>query len=139
MTTHVSRSEAETAAIGREMAAGLHAGDVVLIHGTLGAGKTVFVRGMAEGLGCDPGAVTSPTFTIVQEYRGGLRLQHVDLYRLSPLEVEDLGLDELSEDAVLAVEWPDRWRDPPPAIVVRLEGADEARTVTIDRNERMSE
>lgn len=132
MNVHLSRSEAETIAIGRALGARLRAGDVVLLRGALGAGKTVFVRGLAEGLGCDPGSVTSPTFTIVQEYRGGTRLQHADLYRLSPLEVEELALDELVEDAVLAVEWPDRWADPPPATVVSLERAGEGRRITIE-------
>ena len=106
-TTH---SESETGAAGREFAAALHAGAVVLLSGDLGAGKTAFVRGMAEGLGIDPGDVTSPTFTLVQEYRGGrLPLYHVDLYRLKPTEVDDLGLDEMTlAGGVTAIEWPDR-------------------------------
>jgi tRNA threonylcarbamoyladenosine biosynthesis protein TsaE len=86
---------------------------VVLLAGPLGAGKTAFVRGLAAGLGCDPDEVSSPTFTIVQEYRGPVTLQHVDLYRLSPEEVDDLALEDLLEDAVMAVEWPDRWRRAP--------------------------
>ena len=100
-------------AVGRALGARLAPGDVVLLDGPLGAGKTAFVRGLAEGLGCDPDAVSSPTFTIVQEYRGPTVLQHVDLYRLAPAEVDDLGLDDLMEDNVLAVEWPDRWRRAP--------------------------
>ena len=67
----VTQSEAETAAAGRRLAAQLHAGSVVLLVGDLGAGKTAFVRGMAEGLGVPPDEVSSPTFTLVQEYRGG--------------------------------------------------------------------
>jgi tRNA threonylcarbamoyladenosine biosynthesis protein TsaE len=109
----VTRSEVETAAAGRELGRTLRAGDVVLLTGPLGAGKTAFVRGLAEGLGCDPAAVTSPTFTLVQEYAGPIILQHVDLYRLTPDEVDELALDELLEDAVMAVEWPDRWRQAP--------------------------
>jgi len=106
-------SESETAAVGRELAATLAAGDVVLLYGDLGAGKTAFVRGLAEGLGIDAGDVSSPTFTLMQEYRGGrLLLQHVDLYRLNdPREIDDLGLEEL-EDAVVAIEWADRLSRP---------------------------
>jgi tRNA threonylcarbamoyladenosine biosynthesis protein TsaE len=102
--------EEETAALGREFARMLQPGAVVLLSGDLGAGKTAFVRGMAEGLGADPGDVSSPTFTLIQEYRGGrLLLHHVDLYRLAPKEVDDLGLDELTfGSGVTAIEWPDR-------------------------------
>ena len=108
-----SRSEAETTGAGRQFAAQLRAGDVVLLSGVLGAGKTAFVRGLAEGLGCAPGAVSSPTFAIVQEYQGRLPLQHVDLYRLTPVEVEDLALDDLMAGSVMAIEWPERWPQAP--------------------------
>ena len=103
-------SEAETAAIGRELAATLSAGDVVLLYGDLGAGKTAFVRGLADGLGVPPAEVSSPTFTLVQEYRGGrVPLLHVDLYRLDdPREIDDLGLDEIAADAVLTIEWAEK-------------------------------
>jgi tRNA threonylcarbamoyladenosine biosynthesis protein TsaE len=106
-TTH---SEIETAAVGRRLARSLTPGSVVLLSGDLGAGKTAFVRGMAEGLGIDPAEVSSPTFTLVQEYRGGrLPLYHVDLYRLHSVEVGDIGLeDEAMEQGVVAIEWPDR-------------------------------
>jgi tRNA threonylcarbamoyladenosine biosynthesis protein TsaE len=109
MTVHRTTSEGETVALGRDLGRRLDAGSVVLLDGPLGAGKTAFVRGLAIGLGCDPDDVSSPTFTIVQEYRGNVVLQHVDLYRLSPVEVDDLALDDLLEDAVMAVEWADRW------------------------------
>ncbi len=107
-TTH---SEAETIDAGRTLAAELRPDDVVLLTGDLGAGKTAFVKGLAEGLGVDPLEVSSPTFTLIQEYRGGrLTLHHIDLYRLTPREVDDLGLEELVvSGAVVAVEWPDRW------------------------------
>ena len=73
----------------------VRSGHVVLLTGDLGAGKTAFVSGIAEGLGIDPAEVTSPTFTLVQEYSGGrLPLYHVDLYRLQTIEVDDLGLEE---------------------------------------------
>ena len=107
---HTTRSEGETAAIARSLAADLEAGAVLLLSGNLGAGKTAFVRGLADGLGMDPGEVSSPTFTLVHEYRGGrLTLYHVDLYRLDRAATDDLGLDELGvADGVLAIEWPDR-------------------------------
>ena len=100
-----THSEDETAAVGRDLARQIEEGVIVLLHGDLGAGKTAFVRGLAQGLGVDPDEVSSPTFTLVQEYRGRLTLFHVDLYRLSGPEVPDLGLEELSQSGVLAVEW----------------------------------
>ena len=129
---HVTASEVETAAVGRALAATLRPGMVVGVSGPLGAGKTAFVRGLAEGLGCDPSDVSSPTFTIVQEYQGPIRLQHVDLYRLSPAEVRDLALDDLLDDAVMAVEWPDRWLDAPAEsidVVIEVVGEGERRIV----------
>ncbi len=122
--------------MGRDLARRLHPGDVVLLEGPLGAGKTAFARGLAEGLGCDADDVSSPTFTIVQEYRGPIRLEHVDLYRLAPHEVEDLALEDLLEEGVMAVEWPDRWRDAPAgAIRVMLEILDgNRRRITVARH-----
>ncbi|MEO7190829.1 MAG: tRNA (adenosine(37)-N6)-threonylcarbamoyltransferase complex ATPase subunit type 1 TsaE [Vicinamibacterales bacterium] len=121
MIEQITRSEEDTVDLGRTLALGLRAGDLVLLSGPLGAGKTAFVRGLAEGLGCDLDGVSSPTYTIVQEYGGPVTLQHVDLYRVLPAEVDDLALEELREDAVMAVEWPDRWhRAPASAIVVTI-------------------
>jgi tRNA threonylcarbamoyladenosine biosynthesis protein TsaE len=110
--TTITHSESETAAVGRAIAGRLTPGSVLLLFGDLGAGKTAFVRGLAEGLGVAPGDVSSPTFTLMQEYRGGrITLVHVDLYRLNdPREIDDLGLEELGQDSVLAVEWAERWR-----------------------------
>jgi len=120
-------SEAETAGVGCRLAARLRAGSVVLLIGPLGAGKTAFVRGLAQGLGVNPAEVSSPTFTLIQEYRGGrVMLLHVDLYRLDdPREVEDLGLEELGERAVLAIEWGEKLpRQPAGSVVVEIEQAD---------------
>ncbi len=129
-------SEEETAAVGRDFARTIEPGAVVLLLGDLGAGKTAFVRGMAEGLGGDPADVSSPTFTLIQEYRGGrLPLHHVDLYRLAPKEVDDLGLEELTLGrGVTAIEWPDRLpRALGAAILVRIEHGDgDQRFVTIE-------
>jgi tRNA threonylcarbamoyladenosine biosynthesis protein TsaE len=117
--TITTQSEDETAGAARELGATLSAGDVVLLFGDLGAGKTAFVRGLAEGLGLDHRDVTSPTFTLVQEYRGGrLPLVHADLYRLDdPREIDDLGLEEIGADAVLAIEWAEKVRQPPDAAI----------------------
>ena len=131
----MSASDADTEAIGAALAAQLTAGARVLLYGDLGAGKTAFVRGVATGLGIDPDEVSSPTFTLVQEYRGRLPLFHVDLYRLAPGEVDDLGLDALAADGVLAIEWAERMpRADAGAIHVRLEHAgEETRRITIER------
>ena len=106
----LTHSQDETEAVARRLAERLNAGDVVLLSGNLGAGKTAFVRGLASGLGIDPGEVSSPTFTLVHEYRGGrLVLYHVDLYRLEGANAGELGLEEMGvADGVLAIEWPDR-------------------------------
>jgi tRNA threonylcarbamoyladenosine biosynthesis protein TsaE len=130
----VTTSESKTSAAGERLAARLCAGDVVLLHGDLGAGKTAFVRGIARGLGASPEDVTSPTFTLMQEYRGRMTLVHVDLYRLAPEEVAGLGIEESTDEpAVIAVEWAERWRSAPArAWTIRFEdqGGD-ARRITI--------
>jgi tRNA threonylcarbamoyladenosine biosynthesis protein TsaE len=128
-----SSSEADTRAFAAGLAAELRPGAVVLLSGELGAGKTAFVRGLAEGLGAEPGEVTSPTFTLVQEYRGGrLPLIHVDLYRLEAADLSEIGLDEaLAAAGVIAVEWPERLTRPVPgAIHIRIDDAGgEARVI----------
>jgi tRNA threonylcarbamoyladenosine biosynthesis protein TsaE len=133
--TVTTQSEDETATLGRELAATLSAGDVLLLYGDLGAGKTAFVRGLAEGLGVSRDEVSSPTFTLIQEYRGGrVTLFHVDLYRIEdPREFDELGLEEIAEEGVLAIEWAERLPEPPPhAIRISIEHVGEAeRRVTI--------
>jgi tRNA threonylcarbamoyladenosine biosynthesis protein TsaE len=121
MTPVESANEQDTRRAGADLAKQLAPGDAVLLEGDLGAGKTVFVKGLAEGLGLDPDEVTSPSFALVHEYGPAGRppaLVHADLYRLPPGggPVEDLGLDARG-DAILAVEWPrppltalDAWR-----------------------------
>jgi tRNA threonylcarbamoyladenosine biosynthesis protein TsaE len=132
-TPIVTASDVETEAVGAELASRLQPGSRVRLYGELGAGKTAFVRGLAAGLGVDPDDVSSPTFTLVQEYRGRLPLFHVDLYRLAPGEVDDLGLDALASQGVLAIEWAERMpRGDAGAIEVRLEHAGEdQRRITI--------
>jgi tRNA threonylcarbamoyladenosine biosynthesis protein TsaE len=131
----VTVSQAETATVGRRLARCVALGTTILLYGDLGAGKTAFVRGLAEGFGIDPAEVSSPTFTIVQEYRGPqLTLQHVDLYRLTPREIADLALEDLmTPTTVMAIEWADRLPEAPagPVIEVRLEHAEAGRRITI--------
>lgn len=136
--TYATASEDETSALGERLSASLRPGDVVLLYGPLGAGKTAVVRGLARGLGAPPDEVSSPTFTLVQEYRGRATLYHVDLYRLDPAEVEDLGLDELIAEGVVAVEWAERWeRRPGNATVIAIEDAGgDRRRITVRRPER---
>jgi tRNA threonylcarbamoyladenosine biosynthesis protein TsaE len=133
--TTVAANEADTIEAGRLLGARLAPGTTVLLYGDLGAGKTAFVRGIAEGLGIEPVEVSSPTFTIVQEYRGPrCVLQHVDLYRLSPAEVSDLALDDLLDKAtIMAIEWAERLPVPPfgPVVAVRLSHVPEGRRLEI--------
>jgi len=103
-----SLSEEETYDMGRATAGRLHGGELILLQGDLGLGKTVFARGIAAGLGIQPEDVSSPSFTLVQEYRGGrVPMFHVDLYRVrDENEFETLGLEEiLGSGAVIVVEW----------------------------------
>ena len=114
-----SNSEQETRSIAAALARDLAMGSVLLLSGDLGAGKTAFVRGLAEGLGVDPDEVTSPTFTIAHEYRGGrLPLIHVDLYRLDRADLDEIGLDQdLAATGVVAIEWSERLSRPIPGAV----------------------
>jgi tRNA threonylcarbamoyladenosine biosynthesis protein TsaE len=130
----LTASEEETSAAGERLGASLQGGAVLLLYGDLGAGKTAFVRGLARGLGAPDEEVTSPTFTIVQEYSGRVTLYHVDLYRLEEREVDDLGLEELVlGDGIVAIEWAERWRErPDDAVEVRIQDTGEdARRIRI--------
>ena len=97
----------------RALAAGFSGGEVVLLFGELGAGKTTFVRGLARGVGADADQVTSPTFVLLTSYPGRLTLHHADLYRLrGDGDQAEIGLEELPGPAgVLAIEWPERLGD----------------------------
>jgi tRNA threonylcarbamoyladenosine biosynthesis protein TsaE len=135
MIERLSQSEDETRAIAQRLAERLRPGDVIALDGPLGVGKTCFVRGLAEGLGIDSSAVSSPTFILCQEYEsaGGHRpvtLAHLDGYRLSsPDELETIGFDEMIEagEVIIALEWADRFGDalPEMRIDVRLRHAGE--------------
>jgi tRNA threonylcarbamoyladenosine biosynthesis protein TsaE len=108
LTTELTEGPAETEALGAGLAAGLGPGDVVVVSGELGSGKTTLIRGACRALEvAEP--VVSPTFTIGRTYRGRLPVSHLDLYRLTDLEAEDPGLldDYLVPDAVAFVEWPE--------------------------------
>jgi tRNA threonylcarbamoyladenosine biosynthesis protein TsaE len=100
----VTAAVEETGRLGETLAVGLVAGDVLVLTGPLGSGKTCFVAGLARGLGIRS-RVRSPSFTLLNEYRGALLLHHLDLYRLEGREVDGLGLEELADDGALVVEW----------------------------------
>ena len=138
----ITKSEQETIDLAIEFASTLLANDVILLDGELGAGKTCFVRGLCEGLGGDPTQVNSPTFVIMQEYEvdGGIRLVHIDAYRLSGAEeLDTIGWDELLSDplTIIAIEWPTKIADalPEHALTVSIEHLKEhERSLTIDQS-----
>lgn len=134
---YYSNSVAETEELGAQLAARLRPGDVVAYTGDLGAGKTAFTRGIARGLGI-PERVTSPTFTIVNEYEGGrLPLFHFDLYRLGdPEELFDIGWEDyLARGGVCAVEWSENvagaLEDEPIRVDIRRGAHDGQRVISI--------
>lgn len=135
-----SRAAAETFALGRRTGGGLAGGEIILLDGALGAGKTVFVKGLADALGIDAGEVTSPSFTLVNRHDGGrLTLYHLDLYRLDEgaSAAHAVDLDELLADerAVIVIEWAERMGNyplPQPVWVVSIRGdGEESRAITI--------
>jgi len=134
---YLSHSAQETEAFGEDLARRLRPGAVIACTGALGAGKTAFTRGLARGLGCRA-RVTSPTFTIVNEYDGPIPLFHFDLYRLSGAdELYEIGWDDyLARGGVCVVEWSERAGDalPPDVICVdiaRCDGNDNWRSITV--------
>ncbi len=126
--TYITSSEKETIDTGREFAGGLRPGDIVAFYGGLGAGKTAFVRGMADGLGLSA-RVYSPTFTIVNEYLGKTPLFHFDMYRLKDLdELFEIGWEDyLTRGGICAVEWSENVEGafPDETIVVSIEKIDD--------------
>jgi tRNA threonylcarbamoyladenosine biosynthesis protein TsaE len=134
-TRLVTRSSEETEKAGERLAATLVPGDVVAVTGELGAGKTCLISGIVRGLGVSRGA-SSPTFVLVNHYRGRLPVFHLDAYRTESLsEVLDLGFDEyLTAGGVMLIEWADKLAPliPPRAIWVHLDGlGDEPREITL--------
>ena len=124
---YISHSAAETESIGEALGRKLHGGNVIAYRGGLGMGKTAFTRGLARGLGYS-GRVTSPTFTIVNEYAGKIPLFHFDMYRLDSVDaLFDIGWDDyLDRNGVCAVEWSENVEEAMP---------DDSITVTISRDE----
>ena len=106
----ITHSVEETIALTKSIGEQLKGGEVLLLKGDLGAGKTVFAKGLAAGLGIDPAEVTSPTFTLINVHEGRLRFYHIDLYRLEIGAHQALGLEEIFDDknAVTAIEWAER-------------------------------
>ena len=136
MLTRITNSEKETEQFGRELAAILPYPSVLCLYGELGAGKTALIRGLAEGLGLTC-RVSSPTFTIVNEYQGEKELIHFDMYRLAgPDELFEIGWEDyLRRNAVLAVEWSENVRDAfdGTEITIRLEKlSDSCRRITVE-------
>ncbi len=122
MTTHICPQPSDTVALAGRLAPLLRPGDVVVLKGGLGAGKTLFTSGLAAGLGVEE-VVVSPSFVLMREYRSGfLPLIHVDVYRLGSLnEFEDLDVLETARDGVLVVEWGDAVEAGLPADHLRIE------------------
>src|SRR5688572_31161525 len=135
----VSNTEQDTFDLGLRIGEQLRGGEILLLNGSLGAGKTVFVKGIAHALDVDEDDVSSPSFTLVNPYRGRLLLYHIDLYRLDEgaSAAHAVDLDELlsDEEAVIVIEWPERMRNyplPPDVWRINLAGdGDAPRTISI--------
>ncbi len=131
----ISNSEAQTIQFGERLGRLLKKGNVIALSGELGSGKTYFTKGIAKGLGIPPDSVTSPSFTLVNEYEGRYKLFHIDAYRLEKEDFLSAGLDEyLYKDGITVMEWADRWPEilPEDTIWVKFEILDEnKRKITI--------
>ena len=111
MVALTTKNEEETRAVGASLAAHLRGGELIGLYGDLGAGKTVFIKGLASGLSLREEDILSPTFTMIQEHHGRFPLYHIDLYHLEEATLDDLGLREyLFSEGVAAVEWFERLR-----------------------------
>jgi tRNA threonylcarbamoyladenosine biosynthesis protein TsaE len=133
-TVRTTRHERETFRLAEDLARSLSGDEVLLLTGELGAGKTVFAKGLAAGLGvADPNQVCSPSYTLVNVYQGRVPVFHIDLYRLgSGAEIEDLGWEDYLGEGVVIVEWAERLPFPLEGIRVRIDpGPDDERTITI--------
>ncbi len=135
---YMAHNAKETKKIAQKLASFLHAGDVILLEGDLGAGKTTFTKGLALGLGIKRN-IKSPTFTLIREYtEGRLPLYHMDVYRLEGAGTEDLGLDEYFDgDGVCVVEWPQFAKDDLPKDYLKIifnkdESNDSKRILTLE-------
>ena len=132
----ISGSVEETVSLGKELALGLAGGEVVVLTGPLGAGKTCFIKGMALGLGIKEDEIKSPSFTLVNEYYGRLPLFHFDLYRMGKLdEMREIGWDEyLMRDGIIAVEWGEKAEEYLPAERIEVDFeilSEDSREITI--------
>jgi len=125
----ITSSAEETFELGRTIAQSLNGAAIILLSGNLGAGKTVFAKGIAAGLGIDPADVTSPSFTLINVHTGRLKLYHIDLYRLEGPGCAGLGLEEIFEDpvGVIVIEWAERlpWT-PRPTLRVQIDYVDDS-------------
>jgi tRNA threonylcarbamoyladenosine biosynthesis protein TsaE len=136
ITSRETSSPEETEAAGEGLGRRLRLGDLVLLKGELGAGKTTFVRGIARGLG-SAALVASPTFQLVRIYPGRLQLAHVDLYRLEKGDdLRDLGLDELLDAGAVVVEWGDRMKGVDAAMISIEHKGGDRRLIRTDRDLR---
>ncbi len=138
----ITHSAEETFELAYGIGESLTQATVFLLQGDLGAGKTVFAKGIAAGLDIDPAEVNSPTFTLVNAHAGRMRLYHLDLYRLSGTadEVREIGLEEMLSEpqAVVLIEWPERlngWEIPLAYCVVITDAGEEARRIEISRDD----
>lgn len=124
---YTSNSVQETIELAKDLAVNINEGCLILLNGDLGTGKTAFTKGIAQGLGIES-TITSPTFTLLKEYKGRLDLKHIDAYRLEGLDSDSLGLyDLMDSDSVIVLEWGDFIKDQSlnPRYVINLEYVDE--------------